>query len=149
MININYGETVSQEKRDQITELLKGDSLSLHTGISEDVILDMLGHTGEKVLSMVTGKTIKEASRCLPDNRDERIHEAAVLIKVSDNYRFEPTELADLIKYLDFYPMNPKITWGYSLATDQEQPVKITIFKILKSTKNETDKKQVLLPGLP
>ena len=135
MLNVNYGNTVSEETRNRIAKLLEGEDAIFYTGISEDVILEMMNLPGEKVLNIATGKTIDEASRCLPDNKDELISQAAVLIKANSDYRFLATELANLIRYFDAYPMDPKVTWSYTLDSNQEEPVNIIIFKILKNGK--------------
>lgn len=132
MLDVNYGNNISEETRSRIVRLLEGEGAVLNTGIAEKTILEMMDRHGEKVLNIATGKTIDEASRCLPDNQDELISEAAVLIKANSDYRFLATELANLIRYFDVYPMDPKVTWSYTLDSDQEEPVNIIIFKILK-----------------
>lgn len=139
MINVNYGNKVSEETLSQIVKLMKGESIALHTGISEEVIVELANFPGEKVLNVVIGKSIEEASRCLPDNSDEHIKEAAVLIKVNSDYTFQTVELATLIRYFDSYPKDPKITWGYSLDANQEDPVTIIILKsLINHFNNET-----------
>ena len=140
MLDVNYGNNISEETRSRIVRLLEGEGAVLNTGIAEKTILEMMDRHGEKVLNIATGKTIDEASRCLPDNQDELISEAAVLIKANSDYRFLATELANLIRYFDVYPMDPKVTWSYTLDSDQEEPVNIIIFKILKkTTEDETN----------
>lgn len=131
MFNVNYGNTVSDETRTRISKLLEGEDDILYTGISEDVILEMMNLSGEKVLNITTGNTIDEAVRCLPDNGNELISEAAVLIKANTDYLFSVTDLVNLIRYFDTYPMDPKITWNYTVDSDQEDPINIIIFKIL------------------
>ncbi|MDE5880139.1 MAG: hypothetical protein K2J78_11360 [Muribaculaceae bacterium] len=131
MFNVNYGNTVSDETRTRISKLLEGEDDILYTGISEDVILEMMNLSGEKVLNITTGNTIDEAVRCLPDNGNELISEAAVLIKANTDYHFSVTDLVNLIRYFDTYPMDPKITWSYTVDSDQEDPINIIIFKIL------------------
>ena len=127
MLDVNYGNNISEETRSRIVRLLEGEGAVLNTGIAEKTILEMMDRHGEKVLNIATGKTIDEASRCLPDNQDELISEAAVLIKANSDYRFLATELANLIRYFDVYPMDPKVTWSYTLDSDQEEPVNIII----------------------
>lgn len=134
MLNVNYGKTVSEETRTQISKLLEGDDTIFYTGISEDVIIEMLNLPGEKVLNIASGKTIDEASRCLPSNENELISEAIVLIKTNAEYQFLAVELARLIRYFDAYPLDPKVTWKYSFDSNQEEPINIIIFKILKYT---------------
>ena len=131
MLNVNYGTTISEETKTRISNLLKGEDAIFCTGIPEDVIIEMMNLSGEKVLNIATGKTIDEASKCLPDNQDELIREAFVLIKANTDYVFSVTELVSLIRYFDAYPMDPKITWKYAYDTNQEDPINIIVFKIL------------------
>ena len=135
MLNVNYGNTISEETKTRISNLLKGEDAIFCTGIPEDVIIEMMNLSGEKVLNIATGKTIDEASKCLPDNQDELIREAFVLIKANPDYVFSVTELVNLIRYFDAYPMDPKITWKYAYDTNQEDPINIIIFKILHNKK--------------
>ncbi len=135
MLNVNYGNTISEETRTRISNLLEGEDAIFYTGIPEDVIIEMMNLSGEKVLNIATGKTIDEASKCLPDNQDELIREAFVLIKANTDYVFSVTELVNLIRYFDAYPMDPKITWKYAYDTNQEDPINIIIFKILYNKK--------------
>lgn len=132
MLNVNYGNIVSEETKSQIAMLLEGEGCVLNTGISPDVISDMMDHSGEKVLNIVMGDTIDAASRCLPSNLNEHLNEAVVLIKVRPDYHFLPMELVALIRYFDAYPKDPKITWRYCLDSAQEQPVTIIILKNIK-----------------
>ena len=129
---MNYGCKVSTKIRAQIVKLLKCEINAIDTGISKDIILDMLKHPGDKVVNVASGQTIEDASKRLPDNTNERITEAAVLIKVKYDYKFQPIDLAGLIKYLDSYPMDPRITWGYTIDPNIQDRVSIIIFKILK-----------------
>ena len=131
MLNVNYGNIVSEETRTRISNLLEGEGAIFYTGVPEDVIIEMVNLSGEKVLNIATGKTIDEASKCLPDNQDELIREASVLIKANTDYMFSVTELVNLIRYFDAYPMDPKITWNYTVDSNQEDPINIIIFKIL------------------
>lgn len=137
MLNVNYGNNISEEMRLQLVKLLKCEMAIVDTGISEDIIMEMMNHSGEKVLNIATGKTIDEATRCLPNNQDELISEAAVLIKINSEYHFFVTELVNLIRYFDSYPMDPKITWRYSYDPNQEEPVYIIIFKTLKHKRTD------------
>ena len=133
MLNVNYGNTVSKETRTRIAKLMEGDEAIFRTGIPEDVIIDMMNIAGEKGLNIATGQTIEEASRSLPDNENELISEAAVLIKANREYRFLAVELASLIRYFDGYPMDPKVTWKYAFDSNQEEPVNIIVLKVLKN----------------
>lgn len=135
MLNVNYGNIVSEETRTRISNLLEGEGAIFYTGVPEDVIIEMVNLSGEKVLNIATGKTIDEASKCLPDNQDELIREASVLIKANTDYMFSVTELVNLIRYFDAYPMDPKITWNYTVDSNQEDPINIIIFKILNNKK--------------
>ena len=135
MLNVNYGTTISEETKTRISNLLKGEDAIFCTGIPEDVIIEMMNLSGEKVLNIATGKTIDEASKCLPDNQDELIREAFVLIKANTDYVFSVTELVNLIRYFDAYPMDPKITWKYAYDSNQEDPINIIVFKILHNKK--------------
>lgn len=136
MLNVNYGTDVSEGTKSQIAKLLAAEGVMFNTGISEDLIMEMMNHSGEKVINITSGKTIENASKWLPDNHDERISEAAVLIKVNSHYQFFAVELANLIRYFDSYPLDPQITWRYALDSNQEDAVTIIILKIL--TNNET-----------
>ena len=135
MLNVNYGNIISEETRTRISNLLEGEGAIFYTGVPEDVIIEMVDLSGEKVLNIATGKTIDEASKCLPDNQDELIREASVLIKANTDYMFSVTELVNLIRYFDAYPMDPKITWNYTVDSNQEDPINIIIFKILNNKK--------------
>lgn len=132
---MNYGNKIPAKTRTWIVKLLKGESIAVNTGISKDDILDMLTHPGDKVVNVVSGQTIEEASKNLPDNTNERIAEAAILIKVRCDYKFQLTELTGLIEYLDSYPMDPKITWGYTIDPNIQDRVNIITLKILKTKK--------------
>lgn len=131
MINVHYGVDVSEETVSQILKLMKGECFTFHTGIAEEVILEIANNPGEKILNVAVGETIEEAARSLSDNSNEIIREAAVLIKVNSKYRFQPVELTNLIRYFDSYPKDPKITWGYSLDSNQDNSVTILILKSL------------------
>ncbi len=132
MVNVNYGTLVSEETKSQIVKLLSGNGFIFNTGISKDIILEMISNPGEKVMHISCGSSIDEASRNLPDNQEEHICEAAVLIKVNSGYQFAVTDLTNLLRYFDSYPRDPKITWSYTLDSDQEEPVTIIIFKIIE-----------------
>lgn len=129
MIKVNYGEKVSEETVSQIAELLKGEGIHFESGIPEEIILGIMQRPGDKVLDIASGATIEEACRCLPDNADETIDEAAVVIRGASGYRFLPKELASLIGYFDSYPKDPRITWKYCHDSRQEHPVTILLLK--------------------
>lgn len=129
MIKVNYGEKVSEETVSQIAELLKGEGIHFESGIPEEIILGIMQRPGDKVLDIVSGATIEEACRGLPDNADETIDEAAVVIRGASGYRFLPKELASLIGYFDSYPKDPRITWKYCHDSRQEHPVTILLLK--------------------
>lgn len=140
MIRVNYGEEVAAETAARIANLLKGEIHACVSGLPEDLILQIMKRPGDTVLNIVSGKTIEEASRSLPDNTDETIGEAAVLIKATSEYRFNVKEISCLIDYFDSYPMDPRITWRYCLNSTQEQPVEILILKNIKiNITNETN----------
>lgn len=129
MIKVNYGEKVSEETVSQIAELLKGEGIHFESGIPEEIILGIMQRPGDKVLDIASGATIEEACRGLPDNADETIDEAAVVIRAASGYRFLPKELASLIGYFDSYPKDPRITWKYCHDSRQEHPVTILLLK--------------------
>lgn len=133
MVNVNYGSDVSDETKSQIVKLLSGNGVIFNTGIPEGLIIEMINHPGEKVVHITSGKSIDEATRRIPDNQEENICKAAVLIKVNFDYQFVVTDLANLLRYFDSYPRDPKIIWSYTFDTNQEDPVNIIIFNIIKN----------------
>lgn len=136
MINLNYGDKVSEETVTQIMKLLNVEESPGGNGIPGEVIAGIMKLQGGKALLIVEGDSIEEASRHLPDNRDETIGEAAILIRVSSTYRFLPKQLALLIEYFDSYPGDPKITWRYCIDSNQEHAVNILILKTFKIKEN-------------
>lgn len=129
MIRVNYGDKLSEETCIRILNLMKGEAVAFDSNVSEDILFDIMRQSGDKVLEIVSGNSIAEATARLQDNTDEVISGAAVLIKATPDYQFLPIELTGLLKYFDSYPMDPEITWGYCLQSDQESTVNINILK--------------------
>lgn len=135
MIKVNYGDKLSEETCARILNLMKGEAIAFDGSVSEDILFDIMKQSGDKVLEIVSGNTIAEATARLQDNMDEVISGAAVLIKATPDYLFLPIELTGLLRYFDSYPMDPKITWGYGLQSNQENTVTIIILKNTLSNK--------------
>lgn len=135
MIKVNYGDKLSEETCTRILNLMKGEAIAFDGSVSEDILFDIMKQSGDKVLEIVSGNSIAEATAHLQDNTDEVISSAAVLIKATPDYQFLPIELTGLLRYFDSYPMDPKITWGYCLQSNQENPITIIILKNTLSNK--------------
>lgn len=135
MIKVNYGDKLSEETCTRILNLMKGEAIAFDGSVSEDILFDIMKQSGDKVLEIVSGNSIAEATAHLQDNTDEVISSAAVLIKATPDYQFLPIELTGLLRYFDSYPMDPKITWGYCLHSNQENPITIIILKNTLSNK--------------
>lgn len=135
MIKVNYGDKLSEETCARILNLMKGEAIAFDGSVSEDILFDIMKQSGDKVLEIVSGNSIAEATARLQDNMDEVISGAAVLIKATPDYLFLPIELTGLLRYFDSYPMDPKITWGYGLQSNQENTVTIIILKNTLSNK--------------
>lgn len=110
MIKVNYGDKLSEETCARILNLMKGEAIAFDGSVSEDILFDIMRQSGDKVLEIVSGNSIAEATARLQDNTDEVISDAAVLIKATPDYQFLPIELTGLLRYFDSYPMDPKIT---------------------------------------
>ena len=135
MIKVNYGDKLSEETCARILNLMKGEAIAFDGSVSEDRLFNIMKQSGDKVLEIVSGNSIAEATARLQDNTDEVISGAAVLIKATPDYQFLPIELTGLLRYFDSYPMDPKITWGYGLQSNQENTVTIIILKNTLSNK--------------
>ena len=135
MIKVNYGDKLSEETCTRILNLMKGEAIAFDGSVSEDILFDIMKQSGDKVLEIVSGNSIAEATARLQDNTDEVISDAAVLIKATPDYQFLPIELTGLLRSFDSYPMDPKITWGYCLQSNQENPITIIILKNTLSNK--------------